>query len=75
MLISPPRGHTLRKIDFSSTTLAIGGFAAVDFFGDGSFYLLDVPGVSLSFHFAFTVLYLLTIFDSIWPDTWPPSHA
>jgi hypothetical protein len=40
------RGRTIRKIDFSSTGLAIGGFAAVDFFGDGSFYLLNVPGVS-----------------------------
>ncbi|KAH7024696.1 beta-lactamase-like protein [Microdochium trichocladiopsis] len=39
-------GRTLREIDFSdaSRTLTIGAFRAYDFFGDGSFYLLDAPG-------------------------------
>ncbi|KAJ7578411.1 hypothetical protein C8J56DRAFT_1059867 [Mycena floridula] len=37
-------GHDVVKVNFSNSTLAIGGFPAVDFFGDGSFYLLDVPG-------------------------------
>jgi glyoxylase-like metal-dependent hydrolase (beta-lactamase superfamily II) len=32
-----------REIAFTST-LQIGGFNAFDFFGDGSFYLLDTPG-------------------------------
>ncbi|KAJ7588121.1 beta-lactamase-like protein [Mycena floridula] len=37
-------GHDVVKVNFSNSTLAIGGFPTVDFFGDGSFYLLDVPG-------------------------------
>lgn len=28
--------------------IKIGKFAAFDYFGDGSFYILDVPGVSRS---------------------------
>ncbi|KAH8586260.1 beta-lactamase-like protein [Bisporella sp. PMI_857] len=34
----------LRELDFSSQELTIGGFRAIDFFLDGSFYLLDTPG-------------------------------
>jgi hypothetical protein len=34
----------LREIDFAPGGLQIGQFKAVDFFGDGSFYLLDTPG-------------------------------
>lgn len=30
----------VQEIDFSSSELTIGGFRAVDFFSDGSFYLL-----------------------------------
>lgn len=37
------RGHFIHEPDF---TLTVAGFPAVDYFGDGSFYLLDVPGVS-----------------------------
>lgn len=43
-------GRNLREIDFKSTgpdgahTLIIGRFQALDYFGDGSFYLLDSPG-------------------------------
>ncbi len=37
------RGHRLQELDFEQE---VGGFAAHDYFGDGSFYLLDVPGVS-----------------------------
>ncbi|KAI1270387.1 beta-lactamase-like protein [Xylariaceae sp. FL1019] len=39
-------GRNLREINFSdSTSLGkIGAFQAFDFFGDGSFYLLDAPG-------------------------------
>ncbi|KAF2015108.1 Metallo-hydrolase/oxidoreductase [Aaosphaeria arxii CBS 175.79] len=33
------------EVDFSSpTTLTIGGFPAIDYFADGSFYLLSTPG-------------------------------
>lgn len=40
------RGRTLREINFSqgSPPLQVGAFRAHDFFGDGSFYLLDTPG-------------------------------
>jgi hypothetical protein len=35
----------LREIDFgASPSLKVGNFRAYDFFGDGSFYLLDTPG-------------------------------
>lgn len=36
----------MREIDFSSakSSLKYGAFRAVDFFGDGSFFLLDTPG-------------------------------
>ncbi|OQU99725.1 hypothetical protein CLAIMM_05317 [Cladophialophora immunda] len=37
-------GRELREIDFGNSGLRIGGYGAYDFFGDGSFYLLDTPG-------------------------------
>lgn len=37
-------GRRNNEIDFSQSTLTIGGFPALDFYGDGSFYLLDSPG-------------------------------
>ncbi|EXJ94467.1 hypothetical protein A1O1_02863 [Capronia coronata CBS 617.96] len=36
-------GHELNEVSFESD-LKIGKFRAHDYFGDGSFYLLDVPG-------------------------------
>jgi hypothetical protein len=36
------------KLDFDSTKLIFGGMKAIDQFGDGSFYLVDTPGVSFS---------------------------
>lgn len=36
----------LREISFDED-LTIGGYKALDYFNDGSFYLLDSPGVSL----------------------------
>jgi hypothetical protein len=39
-------GQNVIELDFSSTGLDIGGFAALDIFGDGSFYLLAAPGHS-----------------------------
>lgn len=43
------QARNLVEVDFSSpsgsqTTLRIGQFRALDFYGDGSFYLLDTPG-------------------------------
>lgn len=38
----------MREIDFSNeSALKIGAFRAIDFFGDGSFFLLDAPGHSI----------------------------
>ncbi|KAJ3496155.1 hypothetical protein NLG97_g2865 [Lecanicillium saksenae] len=34
-------GHRIHELDFP---LEVGGFPAQDYFGDGSFYILDVPG-------------------------------
>ena len=40
-------GREMREVNIESTSLRLGGFRATDFFGDGSFYLLDSPGVSI----------------------------
>jgi hypothetical protein len=40
VLASDFQGRSLREIDFASAPLEIGGYAAFDFFGDASFYLL-----------------------------------
>lgn len=37
-------GRKLREISFTESKLVLGRCNAVDFFGDGSFYLLDTPG-------------------------------
>lgn len=39
-------GHDIVELDFSSSGLEIVWFSAIDFFGDGSFYLLAAPGYS-----------------------------
>jgi len=44
LLESDFRGRQLVEITPDRFTTRIGGFGAHDFFGDGSFYLLDVPG-------------------------------
>nr|GAT43913.1 metallo-beta-lactamase superfamily protein [Mycena chlorophos] len=44
LLPSDFAGRKLVKIDFDTSKLKIGGFRAHDYFGDGSMYLLDVPG-------------------------------
>ncbi|KAI1294488.1 hypothetical protein F5Y03DRAFT_372655 [Xylaria venustula] len=40
------QGRHIRQLDFEieSQGLVIEGFRAIDYFGDGSFYLLEVPG-------------------------------
>jgi hypothetical protein len=42
-------GHNITKVDFANSKLTFSGLKAVDYFGDGSFYLLNTPGVSTSF--------------------------
>lgn len=37
-------GRNFREISFTDSNLVLGRCNAVDFFGDGSFYLLDTPG-------------------------------
>lgn len=37
-------GRELQEIDFSGSDVTIGRFKAFDYFGDGSFYILDAPG-------------------------------
>ncbi|KAL7906627.1 beta-lactamase-like protein [Trichoderma velutinum] len=44
LLASDFSGRPNREIDFSNSTFKIGEFPAVDFYDDGSFYLLDTPG-------------------------------
>ena len=45
ILASDYAGRNLRELDFTGPdALRIGRFRALDYFGDGSFYLLDSPG-------------------------------
>ncbi|EWC48878.1 hypothetical protein DRE_00183 [Drechslerella stenobrocha 248] len=37
-------GRVVTELSFAATSLTIGGMKAIDFFHDGSFYLLDAPG-------------------------------
>lgn len=41
-------GRDLIELDFSTTSVNIGGFPAIDFFNDGSFYILRSQGHSMS---------------------------
>jgi hypothetical protein len=41
-MLTKPRGREVREIAFDE--FKVGSFPAVDYFGDGSFYLLDSPG-------------------------------
>jgi len=49
LLKSDYEGRNVREIDFSEDdkSFKIGRFRAHDYFGDGSFYLLDTPGHSI----------------------------
>ncbi|PLB48816.1 hypothetical protein P170DRAFT_446628 [Aspergillus steynii IBT 23096] len=48
LLDSDIHGRSVREVDFTrgspGSSCQIGRFPAVDYFGDGSFYLLDAPG-------------------------------
>ncbi|KAJ7275095.1 beta-lactamase-like protein [Mycena rebaudengoi] len=44
LLESDMAGRRLMEVDFDKSDFIIGGMKAHDFFGDGSFYLLDAPG-------------------------------
>lgn len=45
-----PSGHKVTEVSFNGTNLTFSGLPALDYFGDGSFYLLNTPGVSFSLH-------------------------
>ena len=44
VLDSAFQGRRVQEVDFATSTTNIGGFRAVDFFNDGSFWLLEAPG-------------------------------
>ena len=44
VLDSAFQGRRVQEVDFAPSTTAIGGFRALDFFGDSSFWLLEAPG-------------------------------
>ncbi|KAH8824851.1 beta-lactamase-like protein [Flagelloscypha sp. PMI_526] len=44
LLASDFANRTVTELSFDKTNTKIGGFKALDYFKDGSFYLLDVPG-------------------------------
>ncbi|KAI8711295.1 Lactamase-B domain-containing protein [Fusarium sp. LHS14.1] len=49
------RNKTLEELDFNAgTTVDIGPFKGVDFFGDGSFYIVNAPGHTLGHIYALT---------------------
>jgi glyoxylase-like metal-dependent hydrolase (beta-lactamase superfamily II) len=37
-------GRELRELTFTYSDIKVGGFPAIDYFGDGSYYILDAPG-------------------------------
>lgn len=39
-------GRTITQLEAASFDIDIGGLGGCDYFGDGSFYLLNAPGVS-----------------------------
>lgn len=47
LLDSDWAGRQVREVEFTDSDLQIGRFKAFDYFGDGSFYLLDAPGHAL----------------------------
>ncbi|KAJ7180773.1 beta-lactamase-like protein [Mycena filopes] len=44
LIASDFAGRNVTKVDFAASTISFGSLTAVDYFGDGSLYLLDTPG-------------------------------
>ncbi|KAJ8096363.1 hypothetical protein AAF712_010643 [Marasmius tenuissimus] len=44
LLDSDFAGRTVEEVDFANSTLKMAGLAAIDYLGDGSLYLIDMPG-------------------------------
>ncbi|KAJ7180787.1 beta-lactamase-like protein [Mycena filopes] len=61
-------GRDVVKVDFASSNLTFSGLKAVDYFGDGSFYLLDTPG-HIAGHLTGLARVTPTTFVSLGADT------
>ncbi|KAJ7445439.1 beta-lactamase-like protein [Mycena latifolia] len=61
-------GHNVTILNFNTTKLTFSGLKAIDFFGDGSFYLLDTPG-HLPGHISALARVTPTSFVSLGGDT------
>ncbi|KAF8068092.1 beta-lactamase-like protein [Lyophyllum atratum] len=68
LLESDFSGRKVTDLLFDGTTLSFGGLRAVDFFGDGSLYLIDVPG-HISGHIAALARVTPTTFLFLGGDT------
>ncbi|KAJ7696459.1 beta-lactamase-like protein [Mycena rosella] len=61
-------GHNVTELNFSTTNLSFNSLKAIDYFGDGSFYLLNTPG-HLPGHISALARVTPTSFISLGGDT------
>ncbi|KAJ7264165.1 beta-lactamase-like protein [Mycena rebaudengoi] len=61
-------GHKITELNFNTTRLTFSGLKALDYFGDGSFYLLDTPGHEVG-HISALARITPTSFVSLGGDT------
>ncbi|KAJ7696460.1 beta-lactamase-like protein [Mycena rosella] len=61
-------GHNVTELNFSTTNLSFSSLKAIDYFGDGSFYLLNTPG-HLPGHISALARVTPTSFISLGGDT------
>ncbi|KAJ7646926.1 beta-lactamase-like protein [Roridomyces roridus] len=61
-------GHNLTELDFTDSKLVFSGLPALDYFGDGSFYLMDTPG-HISGHISALARVTPTTFVALGGDT------
>ncbi|KAJ7642803.1 beta-lactamase-like protein [Mycena polygramma] len=66
--VSDFAGHQITRIDFTAANLTFSGLKAIDYFGDGSFYLLNTPGHLLG-HMTALARVTPTSFISLGGDT------
>ncbi|KAK7025175.1 Metallo-beta-lactamase superfamily protein [Favolaschia claudopus] len=68
LVASDLAGRKVTKVNFATAKLTFSGLKAIDFFGDGSFYLLDTPG-HLPGHLSALARVTPTTFVSLAGDT------
>ncbi|KAJ7626806.1 hypothetical protein FB45DRAFT_1081614 [Roridomyces roridus] len=68
LLESDFAGHNTTELDYSKSKLVFSGLPAIDYFGDGSFYLLNTPG-HLAGHISALARVTPTSFISLGGDT------